>query len=236
MKRALILVFLLFPLLSEAAKPSVDGSLKLSSAYLWRGDKVCGFHFTPDVCFRLGGFTLEHYSFLAMDGKYKEIDFDAYYTVGDFDFHIADYYFYGENLGNADYFTWAKAETSHVDEVAIVYHSSAIPLCAKWFTFFWGDWLPDGEGNRGRLSFSSFLELSTWYEFENIGTLSLNIGTSILKGMYTSYSRDFMPVHIDLSYSRSFPVGDFSLPVEAQIVFNPWLRKCYAGASTGIAF
>ena len=64
MKRCLLLVFLFFPLLLQAGRPgvTVDGSLLFSSAYLWRGEKVCGLHFNPDVALHLGNLTLENYS------------------------------------------------------------------------------------------------------------------------------------------------------------------------------
>ena len=239
MKRLLLLVSLLFPLLAQARRPgvTVDGTLLLSSAYLWRGEKVCGLHFNPDVALHIGNLTLENYSFLATDGQYKEIDFDLSYKAGDFTFHIADYYFHYTDPEKADdYFNWRKGQGEHCDEVALCYDSSAIPLNVKWFTFFWGQWIPDSEGRADRLSFSSYLEFETYCSVGEAGRLSLNLGASILKGPYTGFSKDFMPIHIALGYSHSFSAGDFSIPLRSTIVFNPYLKTCLAEAAVGVAF
>ena len=96
----------------------VDGSAVISTAYLWRGDRVTGFHAAPDLRFHLGKFTLENYSFLALDGSYKEIDWDLSFTVGDFTFHAADYFArYDWYDGPEDWFSWKKGATNHIDEV-----------------------------------------------------------------------------------------------------------------------
>ena len=69
---------------STPLRPEVKTTINLSSAYLWRGDAVCAFHVAPDVSLSLGNFTLEHYDYLALDGSYKEIDWDLIYRAGDF--------------------------------------------------------------------------------------------------------------------------------------------------------
>ena len=223
----------------QAAAPgfSVDGSLKLSSAYLWRGDRVCGTHFNPDICFNIGPFTVENYDFLAFDGSYKEIDWDLSLKAGDFTFHLADYYArYASSPVPENFFSWKKGQTNHVDEVALVYDCSTFPLVAKWFTFFWGDWIPDASGAPGALSFSSYLEIGTYHDWEEWGMASLNVGASILKGAYTGYTRSFAPIHVELKYEKQLKAGSFSIPVGASFVLNPFTRSCYAAAWAGFTF
>ena len=221
----------------HAAGPKVDGVLKLSSAYLWRGDEVCGTHFNPDICFSIGPFTLENYSFLAFDGQYKEIDWDLSAKAGDFTFHLADYYArYASSTMPENFFSWKKGQTNHVDEVALVYDCSAFPLCAKWFTFFWGDWLPGKDGAPGDLSLSSYLELGTYYDMDNWGKASLTMGASVLKGAYTGYTKSFAPIHLELKYEKKLEAGDFKIPVGASVVVNPFNRRCYAAAWAGFSF
>ena len=232
-------VLFLLPTTAYAGTPavSVNGSLLCSSAYLWRGEKVCGLHFNPDVAIHIGNLTLENYSFLALDGQYKEIDFDLSYKAGDFTFHLADYYFHYTNPQKAEnYFNWSKGESEHCDEVALCYDSSVIPLNVKWFTFFWGQWIPDSEGRADRLSFSSYLEIETYWQIGPGGRLSLNLGTSILKGPYTGFTHSFMPIHIALGYSYSIDAGYFRIPVRSTLVFNPYMRTCLAEAAIGVAF
>ena len=235
-RRLIILLLCLLPALTLPAKGlpvSVEATVKLSSAYLWRGDAVCGFHAAPDFCLNIGNFTVEHYDFLALDGSYKEIDWDFQYHLGDFTFHLADYFFMQEvSPVKENYFNWRRGETTHVDEVALVYDSSVIPLTAKWFTFFWGDWLPDG----GPLSFSSYAELTAYHDFTGYGRASLVVGASVLPGSYTGYTRSFMPIHVELNYGRTVEAGKVKFPLGVSFVVNPFDGRCHAAASAGITF
>lgn len=238
-KTILIVLALSLSFLSSAEQPShrIEGYMNLSSAYLWRGEQVCNLHFNPDLAFHAGPFCLEQYSFLTLDGAYKEIDWDLSYTAGPFTFHLADYYWrYADDPAPENFFNWKKGETRHIDEAAIVYMSSAIPLKAAWFTFFWGDWIPDGKDGAGNLSLSSYIELETWHEFGEYGRGTFNVGASVFRGSYTDYSKGFMPIHVALRYGKSFQAGAVSFPLEFSIVVNPYRKLCMAGASVGVAF
>ena len=238
MKKLAMLFGLIFlPLCLAAEKPtvSVDGSLLFSSTYIWRGDKLCGFHLNPNIGFNLGGFRLENNSYFSTDGIYKEIDGDLSYSFGDFSIHLMDYFSHSQGVPEY-YFDWRKGLSSHTDEMALYYESSVIPLDVRWYTFVWGDWNENEDGTTGPLTFSSFLELGTHYEFEDGGTASLTLGASVLKGYYTDYSKDFMPVHIGLGYSKSLTAGNLSIPLEVSLVVNPYRRMVLAGASIGLEF
>ena len=239
MKRLVLLSLLFFPLTLFAERPpvSIDGSIMASSAFLWRGDKLCGVNFNPNIELHIGNFTLGSYTYLALNGKYKEIDWDISYAFGDFSIHLSDYYSRAsDDPMKENYFSWAKGATNHMDEIALMYESSVIPLNVRWFTFFWGDWIPDENDDPTRLSFSSFLELETYYEHEKFGTATLNLGISVLKGYYTEYEKPFMPVHIGLGYEKSFDLGKIEIPIGASVVFNPWTKTCHAAAAVGLAF
>ena len=239
-KATLLILFICLPLCLKAEQPQkgIDGgALTLSSAYLWRGEQVCNLHFNPYLAFHAGSFCLEPYSFLALDGAYKEIDWDLSYTAGPFTFHLADYYWrYGNDPAPENFFSWKKGETHHIDEAAIVYRSSAFPFKATWFTFFWGDWIPAGMPGAGNLSLSSYLELEAWHEFGDYGKGVVNFGASVLRGSYTGYSKDFMPIHLALSYGKSIPVGGVSILLKFNFVINPYRKLCMAGTSIGVEF
>lgn len=234
---ALLTILLSLPAQAGNPKFSVNGRLSLSSAYVWRGEQVCGLHVNPYVAFHYGNLCLEQYSFLSLDGSYKEIDWDLSYTVGPVTLHVADYYWHAPGLAAGEnYFSWAKGQTHHIDEVVLVYSSKAIPFKASWFTFFWGDWRPAGVEGEGRLSFSSYLQLETWLNFGKYGRGTAAFGASVFKGAYTGYTKDFMPVHLALVYSKSFDFNSFSIPMELSFVLNPYSRACLPAASIGIMF
>ena len=243
-KRALLAAVLLaaaYPasagITPPADTPTAEATIVLSSAYLWRGEACCGFHAAPDVRLNMGNFTLEHYDYLALDGTYKEIDWDLSYKLGDFTFHVADYFFRtADSPVKENYFTWKKGETTHVDEVALVYESSAIPFTAKWFTFFWGDWIPAPDGSPTDLSFSSYLEVSAYHTFQDGGIFTAALGSSVFKGSYTGYTRNFAPIHAELKYGKELPLGNVRFPLAVSFVVNPFNGKCFVAASAGISF
>ena len=232
----LAIALLSLPAIAGGPKFSIDGSVVLSSAYLWRGDAVCGLHFNPDVRLHWGNLTLENYDFLAVDGSYKEIDWDLSYKVGDLTFHVADYFFREAGLPlPEDYFNWKMGETTHVDEVAVVYEPSSFPLSAKWFTFFWGDWKRAG-GDPVGVSFSSYAELGTYHKFGDYGTLSMAVGASVLPGAYTAYKENFAIIHTELKYSKTFKFEKIKIPVGVTFMVNPYSRTCDVAAAVGLAF
>ena len=240
MKRGFITIaaaLLLSPALQaqEKSRFSVDGGITLSSAYLWRGDAVCGLHANPDVRFHWGGFTLETYSYLALDGSYKEIDWDLQYTLADFTLHLADYYYNFAGM-RENYFSWKMGETTHVDEVALVYDCSAFPLIAKWFTFFWGDWKTDSRGLPFGVSFSSYAEIGTYRKLDRWGTVSAAVGASVLPGTYTNYTRNFAVIHTELKYTKTIELDPISIPLGVTFMINPYARTCHVAAAVGLNF
>ena len=223
--------------LPAQSRVTVNGTAALSTSYLWRGDRVTGLHAAPDIQFHIGNLTLENYSFLALDGSYKEIDLDVSYTIGDFTVHAADYFYrYSSYTFPENYFSWSKYDTTHIDELALVYESSAIPLIAKWFTFVWGDWIPNADGSRGKPSFSSYLELAAWHEFGNVCRGSLIAGASVFKGSYTNYTQNFMPIHLEARLNKSFELGAVKFPVSFSFVVNPYTLTCWTALSAGVSF
>ncbi|MCR5520031.1 MAG: hypothetical protein K6F21_06835 [Bacteroidales bacterium] len=220
-------------LLAQEKTLTVDGSVELYSAYIWRGDKVCGTQFSPTVNFRYGSWTLQSFGFLAIDGSYKEIDWDLSYKYKDFSFHFADYYYHGSGYPQPeDYFDFKKNSSTHVLEGIICYDPENLPLSARWFTFVFGSYLPDS----GKNAFSSYLELEAFHNFGNGGKLSLFLGSSVLKGPYTNYEEAFMPIHLELRYRRSVEIAGAHLPITASYTINPYTRSSFLNAGIGVEF
>ena len=216
-----------------AQKFRVDGSVELYSAYVWRGDKVCGTQFSPSVSFNYGGWTLQSFGFLAIDGSYKEIDWDLYYRYKDFSFHFADYFYHGNAYtAPENYFNFKKGESTHVLEGIFCYEPENLPFAARWFTFVFGSWLP----STGENAFSSYLELEAYHNFSNAGKLSFFAGFSVFKGAYTGYKEDFYPIHLELRYTRDLDIAGAAVPVTASYTINPYAHTSYLNAGVGIRF
>ena len=212
---------------------SLDGSVELYSAYIWRGDKVCGTQISPFVTASYGNWALQSFGFLAIDGSYKEIDFDLSYKISDVSLHFADYFYQGFGFPKPEnYFNFNKNTSTHVLEGIICYEPETLPFAARWFTFVYGSWLP----SNGQNAFSSYLELEAFKKFENGGKLSLFVGSSVLKGPYTGYKEDFMPIHLELRYTRDLEAGGITIPVTAAYILNPYARTSFLVAGVGIRF
>lgn len=223
----------------ESGKPqlTLDGGIYLSSAYLWRGAANCGFHVQPDMALHYKGFTFEAYGYFSLDNTFKEIDLELQYRYKDLDIHLLDCFCYCSGYKNPEnYFDWSKETGNHFAELAVCYVPQKYPFYAKWFTFFYGDFLPGENGKKGAPSFSSYLELEAHHTFGRICTGSVIVGSSILKGAYTSYTKDFAVIHCELRAFREIRLQHVSIPLTVSFVVNPYSKLSYLGASAGIRF
>ncbi|MBO6168942.1 MAG: hypothetical protein J6O51_03115 [Bacteroidales bacterium] len=229
---------LLAPAALHAGSPvKVSGTAILQSAYLWRGEKVCEVNFNPVLEASIGGFTAQAFAYLPFDGSYKEIDMDFFYTLGPWSLHVADYFIrFAADTAPENFFDWRKQSTNHIMEGIMCYAPRTVPIEAKWFTFFYGDWIPEPDGSRGKTSFSSYLELIGYHDFDKAGRVSLVGGASILKGPYTLYTKDFALIHCELRYTNTIDLGGVKLPVGVSWLLNPYARRVFMNASVGISF
>lgn len=239
MKKLILCLLLALPATSYSQNIlKADGHVAVSSDYIWRGGRVCGAHFQPEMNFRLAGFTAQFYGYVAFDGNYKEIDLDLSYRWRDLSFHIADYFSHGStNLLEENYFNWNKKGTVHYIEGIICYEPESLPFYAKWFTFLYGDWLPDSTGGRGEPSYSSYLELEGHLSFGGkLGKASFICGSSVFPGHYTHYTNWFAPIHLELKYSNRIKTRSLQFPLSVSYIVNPYDRKTFMNASVGVAF
>lgn len=215
----------------------ISGSAEVVSAYIWRGDYVCGAHMLPKMTASWKNFSVQPFAFLPFDGSYKEIDIDCFYTLGPVSFHLGDYFArYASDATPEDYFNFRKGSTNHIQEAILCYEPSSLPFSVKWFTFYFGDWLPQSDGSQGRPSFSSYLEAEAHVDFESAGRLSALCGISIGRGMYTDYTKDFAVVHTELIYSRHIVAGSLILPISVSYILNPYRAQSWMKCSLGLEF
>lgn len=233
-----ILTALLLTAAALAESPiKVNGTANIQSAYLWRGEKVCEVNFNPILEASVGGFTAQAFAYLPFDGSYKEIDLDFFYTLGPWSLHLADYFIrFANSPIKENYFDFRKPSTNHIMEAILCYAPSSVPVEAKWFTFFYGDWLPEPDGSRGKPTFSSYLELSAHHDFDQWGRGAFVLGSCIFKGPYTAYTKDFAVIHCELRYTKTLEAGPVKFPLSVSYLVNPYARTTFMNASVGVSF
>jgi hypothetical protein len=99
-----------------------------------------------------------------------------------------------------------------------------------------GDWLPQADGTLGRASFSSYLEPEIYHMFTPNSRLSLFCGASIFKGGYTSYTRDFAIINLELRYRHHLDFDHFRIPLQISYMINPYRKTSWLSAGVGIEF
>ena len=238
LRRLLISVLLFcFSISVYAEKVSVSGYVEASTAYMFRGSKGCGANVSPCLSLNWKGFALQTYGYVSFDGTYKEVDLDISYTIGAFSFHFGDYYVrMPSSTGPEDVFCYKKGKTNHMQEAIIYCEPQNLPFALRWFTFVNGDWLPDADGSLGRLSLSSYLEAELYHAFTPNSRLSLIGGASVLKGMYTNYTKDFAVIVTEVRYRYSIPVGTVKIPLQVSYLINPYAKSSWLNATIGIQF
>lgn len=216
---------------------SVSGYLEASTAYMFRGSKGCGANVSPCLALKWKDLMLQTYGYVSFDGTYKEVDLELSYSIGPVSFRFGDYYFHMSGIAQPDnYFCYAKNATNHMQEAIIYYEPQKLPFALRWFTFIFGDWIPDADSARGKPSFSSYLEAELYHEFTPNSRLSLVGGASVLKGMYTSYTKDFAVIVAELRYRYAIPAGPVKIPLQVSYMVNPYAKTSWLNASVGISF
>ena len=211
MRRLAILFVLLLWAAEAMAGVRLSGGADISSAYLWRGERVCGLHVYPELALTAGNFTFMAYGYFPFDGSYAEKDIEASYRIKDFSVHLACY------------FVSMPEEKKQLMEAALCWSPSALPLRMCWFTFFYGD-------------HSSYLQTELYHRFGRFGTLSGNLGLSVFKGPYTGYREDVDLVHCEIRYSKDFELGRLTVPLSCGYLFNPYSRDHFVNLSAGLRF
>jgi hypothetical protein len=239
-KRLLVTYLALLICCVAGAKESIvscKAGLLFNSAYLWRGEKVCGPNWQPEFELKVKDFKVLFYGYLPFDGSYKELDWELVYNIGDFSVHLGDYYFYSDGMGQVDnYFDWSKQTGGHVVEGALCYVPKELPFSVKWMAFLYGRYFPGPNGTKGAPVFSSYLELAAHHQFWNVCTGSVEVGMNIGKDAYTQFTEDFAFLHLALKLSRDFKLKSCTFPVGLTYLYNPFSKQAYFSVSGGIRF
>ena len=221
----------------EYENPGFEWSVgaDITSAYLWRGIKLGGLAFQPDVTVGYGGLNLdvwanispEDYTFSALA---PELDLTLSYTIAGLTLGVThQYYFdgsrffdykmptlaaydaeeYGKNYAGNQTEVFAKFELGEIVE--------SVPLTFLWSTYVGGDdWCPlyenpaDEEELTGlKKAYSSYFEITYDAELPLGFTLSPTVGMTPWASMYNYYEGGFSVNNISLKLNWELEVTDF---------------------------
>lgn len=175
-----------------------------------------GFSWKGLYVYAMGGY--------AVNGKYAEVDFGASYnwkwlTVG-----FNDYYYPTITSVEDDYFNYKNRTTGHWLEVCITIAPEKIPASLTISNFFAGN----DKRLDGKQAYSTYAELSTWYDFLRHHRISATCGMAFNKSCYNGYEHDFSVCNVELKYTYNVTFKNgFALPLSASYILNPVYKKSF---------
>lgn len=202
--------------------------LSAQTKYMWRGmemqvEEAAPVLF-PSVGFSAKGFYAYFTGGYALNGKYAEVDFGASYTWKWLTIGINDYYYPTVDNVEDDYYTYKSHQTGHWLEGVITIAPEKIPASLTVSNFFAGA----DKNLEGKQAYSTYAELSTWYDFLNDHRLSATCGMAFNKSCYNGYAHNFGVCNVELKYTYNITFKNGStLPLSCAYITNPVYKKSY---------
>jgi len=191
--------------------------MTLVSSYLWRGSQLDKASIQPDAYISWKGLTLDVWGSAGLVGESaaREIDLCLSYEIKGFSVCVTDYYCPAaeENI----YFSRAP----HTIEVGLGYACRF--LAVNWYTNVFND-----------DNYSSYFEISAPF---SIGPVDFGaaIGFSPYKSEFYG-TKSFNVINCNLTAGHEFELPHCTIPLSAQLMFNPAMGKAFFAAGVGISF
>ena len=207
------------------AQDKVEASLStdIVSHYIWRGQDLGGVSVQPGLGVSYKGLSLSGWGSAGLSNPLdvREFDLTLAYTVGGFNIGITDYWFDAGEDPLARYFYCRKDATNHVFEANIGYDFGFASL--QWYTNFAGN---DGFNPAGQRAFSSYFEVAVPFA---LGGVDWSAAVGAVPYATDFYGAEkFSVVNLSLTASADIRITDsFSVPVFAQLAFNPCSNAAY---------
>lgn len=229
--------------LATIVKANAGGSspftlnLQTQTKYVWRGMEMQPSDASPvlfpSVGYSSGGFNAYFMGGYSINGKYAEVDFGTSYTWKWLTLALNDYYYPSTTTVDDDYFNYNKDNTGHWLEGAITISPDKIPVSLTLSNFFAGA----DKNLEGKQAYSTYAELSTWYDFTNNNQMALNLGMALNKSCYNGYEHGFGVCNIEAKYSHTIQFkNDWTLPLSVSYIINPVFEKTFVNFSVGFNF
>ena len=218
--------------------------LDLQTKYMWRGMEMMTEEAAPVlfpcVNYSNKGFYAYVMGGYAVNGKYAEVDLGLSYTYKWFTIGVNDYYYPTTIMPQDQYFNFKPKETGHWLEAVVTIAPEKIPAYLTVSNFFYGadkKIVVDAEGNPSdKQAYSTYAEIGTYYDFLKDNRLSLAVGAAFNKSCYNGYDKDFSVCNIELKYTYTATIKDFSFPLNIAYIINPVYEKSFVNFSTSFAF
>lgn len=224
-----IIVFCLGLLLLGANTGKAQDTLETSvgadlvSHYVWRGLDLGGVSVQPGLGISYKGLSFSAWGSVGLSNPIdvREFDLTLAYTIGGFNIGITDYWFNAGQEPEARYFVYGRDNTNHVFEANIGYDFGFLSL--QWFTNFAGN---DGFNPGGKRAFSSYFEVAAPF---TLGGVDWSAAVGAVPYATDFYGAEkFSVVNLSLTASKDIQITDsFSLPVFAQVAFNPTANAAF---------
>lgn len=238
MKKYLIIIIILGFVSNASAQlheSPFSLGVSLQTKYVWRGMEMqtedaaptllpsIGYSHKGLYAFAMGGYNL--------NGNYAEVDYGVNYSWNWLTVGVNDYYYPTTNMAADDYFNYNGKSTGHWLEGTITIAPDKVPASLTLSNFFAGA----DKNIEGKQAYSTYAELSTWYEFVDDHRISLSCGMALNKSCYNGYTRDFGVCNIEAKYTYNLTFGNNrSLPLSCSYILNPVYKKSYVNFTASL--
>ena len=242
MKKVVIIIALCFGFVSAQAQESnkresnFHVGVDLQTKYIWRGMEMMTNDAAPVVfpCLNYSNKGLYAYVMggYAINGKYSEVDLGLSYNYKWITIALNDYYYPTTTTPEDKYFNFKSRETGHWFEGVITIAPESIPAYLTVSNFFAGA----DKNLEGKQAYSTYAEVGGHYDFLNDHSLALAVGAAFNKSCYNGYEHDLSICNIELKYTYSVAMKNYTLPLSVAYIINPVYEKSHVNLTASFAF
>lgn len=220
----IVVVFLAMVMpLTVKAQDKVEASVgvDLVSGYIWRGEDCGNVSIQPSLSVGYKGLSLTAWGSVGFEKTdTKELDLTLGYETGGFSVAITDYWYSPyDDEEKVGYFKYGAHNTQHTFEGTLAYDFG--PVALSWNTYFAG---ADYTKENGDRAYSTYIGISAPFKLATLDWTA-EVGFTPWEG---AYSDKFNITNLTLKADKDIKItNSFSLPVFAQLTFNPYTQGTY---------
>lgn len=214
-------------------KGELGTSFEFKNKEYWRGlPATDNLTYLPSIWYEVGNWYFNVYGIFDSHHTYKEVDYEVAYTLGDFSFHVADYYMPEVDQPWTEFGNLKPKETPHYLDVFAEYAPESFPFRALIATCPFGCDIDDN----GKFCWSSYAEIGSSQELPFGIELAETVGAALNRGMFTDYEgKGINFTNIKAELSKSFEFAEISFPLNLACIWNPYLKDVFFTVSFGVS-